>query len=153
MYRYSDNNKNNDISLHDCRAKKLVLGDGYISFVFDDGFYVTETNENNYNKKLSYTDKSEVVFRTRYDDSITIYVFSDTEEKGKSVREQITQTHLSKMLDNGTELEFLYEYKGYQSYVFECWLWFDSEPYHKECVIIISSDDVSYNWNSLYTEE
>ena len=51
MYKYSDNNENNDIILHDCRADKLLIGEKSISFVFGEGFYVSEKNRNNYNKK------------------------------------------------------------------------------------------------------
>ena len=155
MYKYSDNNENNDIILHDCRADKLLIGEKSISFVFGGGFYVSEKNRNNYNKKLSYTDKSEVIFKTLYhtDADVTVYIFSETDKEDTAIRKSISAKQLAEMVNSGMELEFLYSYKGYQSYIFECWLWSDTEPFHKECVIIISADDVLYNWNVLYAEE
>ena len=155
MYKYSDNNENNDIILHDCRADKLLIGEKSISFVFGGGFYVSEKNRNNYNKKLSYTDKSEVIFKTLYhtDTDVTVYIFSETDKEDTAIRKSISAKQLAEMVNSGMELEFLYSYKGYQSYIFECWLWSDTEPFHKECVIIISADDVLYNWNVLYAEE
>lgn len=156
MYKYSDNNENNDISLHDCRATEMKIENNSFSFTFDNGFYVLEHNKNNPNKKLSYTDRSEVVFHTIYNDiegNITVYIFSKTDEEDKSIREEITPHQLSEMLNKGIELEFLYSYKGYKSYIFECCLWFETEPYHKECVIIISADNVTFNWNTLYVEK
>ena len=155
MYKYSDNNENNDIILHDCRADKLLIGEKSISFVFGGGFYVSEKNRNNYNKKLSYTDKSEVIFKTLYhtDTDVTVYIFSETDKEDTAIRKSISAKQLAEVVNSGMELEFLYSYKGYQSYIFECWLWSDTEPFHKECVIIISADDVLYNWNVLYAEE
>ena len=155
MYKYSDNNENNDIILHDCRADKLLIGEKSISFVFGGGFYVSEKNRNNYNKKLSYTDKSEVIFKILYhtDTDVTVYIFSETDKEDTAIRKSISAKQLAEMVNSGMELEFLYSYKGYQSYIFECWLWSDTEPFHKECVIIISADDVLSNWNVLYAEE
>ena len=155
MYKYSDNNENNDIILHDCRADKLLIGEKSISFVFGGGFYVSEKNRNNYNKKLSYTDKSEVIFKTLYhtDTDVTVYIFSEMDKEDTAIRKSISAKQLAEVVNSGMELEFLYSYKGYQSYIFECWLWSDTEPFHKECVIIISADDVLYNWNVLYAEE
>jgi len=156
MYKYSDRNEKDDISLHDCRATKIVINDGILSFVFKGGFWVSERNRNNFNKKLSYTDESEVKFKTLYRNmasNIIIYVFTDTKEENKTIRELIPFDTFAEQINGGMELEFLYSYKGYQSFVFECWLWFDEEPYHKECVMIISANEITYNWNTLYAEE
>lgn len=153
MYNYSDNNEKDDISLHDCRATKIVLQDNILSFIFKDGFWVSGNHRNNLSKKSSYTDESEVKFKLLDEDiesNITIYVFTDTNEENKTIRESIPLEIFAEDINGGMELEFLYSYKGYQSFVFECWLWFDDEPYHKECVIIISADEVTYSWNTLF---
>lgn len=39
------------------------------------------------------------------------------------------------------------------TFVFECWLWFDKKPYHKECVIILSADELTYFWNNLFVDD
>ena len=128
------------------------------------GWYLVDSNTTGadfdvytfgYNKKLSYTDKSEVIFKTLYhtDTDVTVYIFSETDKEDTAIRKSISAKQLAEMVNSGMELEFLYSYKGYQSYIFECWLWSDTEPFHKECVIIISADDVLYNWNVLYAEE
>lgn len=151
MYNYSDNNENNDIFLHDCRATKIESHDNMLSFIFKEGFWVSENNINNFHKKLSYTDESEVKFRILNED-ITIYIFTNTNEENKAIRESVPLDIFAEKINGGMELEFLYSYKGYQSFIFECWLWFNNEPYHKECVIIISADQVTYNWNTLFTD-
>jgi len=156
MYKYSDRNENDDISLHDCRATKIKINNGMVSFVFKDGFWVSERSRNNLKKTFFYTDEAEMRFKALYEDidsSVTIYVFTETPEDNKAIREWIPFDTFAKQINGGMELEFLYSYKGYQSFIFECWLWFDEEPYHKECVMIISAKEITYHWNSLYAEE
>ena len=153
MWKYSDNN---NISLHDSRATKMKIDDSFITFTFDNGFWILAENINNSNKKLSCTDKSEVIFHTVYngaESNVTVYIFTKTDEENKAIREEITPYKLVELVNSGIELEFIYSYKGYQSFLFECWLWFDKEPYHKECEIIISADNVTYNWNSMFVDE
>lgn len=101
----------------------------------------------------AYTDESEVTFKLlskKVEANITIYTFSQTENKNISIREEITFTQFANSINNGMELEFLYSYSGYNSFIFECWLWFTEEPYHKECVLIISADEMTYYWNNLF---
>ena len=156
MYKYSDRNENDDISLHDCRATKIKINDGMVSFVFKEGFWVSARNRNNFNKKLSYTDEEEMRCGTLYGDiesDITVYVFTDTREENKAIRERIPFDIFAEQINGGMELEFLYSYKGYQTSIFECCLWFDEAPYHKECVMILSAKEITYNWNTLHAEE
>lgn len=156
MYKYSHTNEDNSISLHDSRAAKISYDNGVLTFTFEDGFYITEKNENNFHKKLCYTGKAEVGFMTLskdIDQDLTVYIFTETENARRTIRDEIPFAEFAQMLDSGMKLEFLYTYKGYRSYVFECWLWFDSEPYHKECVIMISADETVYKWNELFVEE
>lgn len=156
MYQYSDHNEHNDISLHDCRAAKLIIGQNTVTFVFETGIYVLESNSQNYNNQLSYTEEAEVVFRTKHRDirnAVTVYLFTETADSDRAIRESVSPAALAEMLGSGMELEFLYAYQGYQSWLFTCWLWSDAEPYHRECEIIISAEEVTYYWNALHPEE
>lgn len=148
MYKFVDN-QDEHISLHDCRANGISLGDGVLSFVFDNGFWIGADHTLNPHGEPMYTDKSEVRFHLLYNDinnDITIYIF--TNEGEKTFREELSLDEFVKMINSGSaEIEFLYEYKGYRDVIFECWLWFEEEPYHKECVLIISTDDIKYCWN------
>ena len=156
MYKYSHTNEDNSISLHDSRAAKISFDSGVLTFIIKDGFYVTERNVNNFHKKLCYTGRSEVGFKTLskdIDQDLTVYIFTATDSEKRAIRDEISYAEFAQMLDSGMELEFLYAYKGYRYYVYECWLWFDEEPYHKECVLMISADEVSYKWNELFVEE
>ena len=156
MYKYTDS-LDSGIGLHDCRAKKLTLGDGSMTFVFDEGIYVLPENPDNPTGEVCYTDRAEITFcNTLFkapEDGCTVYLFSDTDDEARSVREEISAQKLADMLDEGMELEFLYTYKRYRSYIFRCWLWFDKEPYHRECELIIAAEETFCRWNELHTEE
>ena len=90
------------------------------------------------------TIKFSLEFENEYD--ITIYVFE--EKFNKTYREEWKLSKLMEYINHKKcTLEFLYQYKGYQSSIFECWLWLDKKPYHKECELKISYKDVKYCWN------
>lgn len=147
MYKYFDKNENDDISLHDCRATSILFSRKKLTFTFPDGFWVGETNNQNPYGKALCTDESVVEFKLLHED-ITIYIF--TEEKDKTIREEWELKEFADRINKRTwELEFLYSYKGYHSIIFECMIWFDEAPYSKECVLIISTDDITYGWNDI----
>ena len=153
MYKYSDRN---NISLHDCRATKILLIDNTLSFVFKDGFFVSENSEYNHLGKLAYTDGSEVRFDLpdkKAEADITVYVYSKSDAGNISIREEIPFRKFAEDINSGMELEFLYSYTGGGSFIFNCWLWFDAEPYHKECELIIFADEVRYFWNNLFADD
>lgn len=139
------------VDLHDCRAARMSLQEGILCFCFPDGFYVGRNESDG--RKTYYTDESQVEFPLLYsdEDGITIYVF--TEEDGKTIREECTAEDFMKLInDKSYSLEFLYAYIGFQTFKFDCWLWFDEEPYHKECELIISAEKAIYQWNTMYEE-
>ena len=142
-YKYNSENKDGDICLHDCRATEIFSEGKMLSFFFKDGFYVGN----------KYSDRSELRFElednAEYD--VWVYVFDKTD--GRTVREEISVNKLMDMVNSGMELEFISEYQGYNTKLYECWLWFDKEPYHKECVLKIYGNAVSYHWNELFAEE
>ena len=151
MFRYADDNTSDNISLHDCRATAAAVSEGLLTLTFDEGFYVRDSEGRSF-----YTDKSEVSFRTvgkNTEQHVVVYIFTDTGEENKSVREEISLSKLADMINGGMELEFISAYKGYLSYAFECWLWTHGEPHHRECVLIITADGAEYKWNELHPED
>lgn len=46
-------------------------------------------------------------------------------------------------------LEFLYQYKGYNSRVIDCWLWSNTPPFHRESQMKLRIEKVEYCWNDL----
>lgn len=157
MYKYCHHTsteiitEDTNISLHDCRATQIVLEDGIFSFIIPDGFWI-KTNDSS-SETLFYTDKAQVNFPLLYssDVAVTIYIF--IEKNGKVIREELTIEEFMHQINNKLcSLEFLYSYIGYQTFKFDCWIWFDEEPYHKECELTISSKEMVYQWNNMYKE-
>lgn len=156
MYKYSDD-FDSGFSLHDCRATEITLDTGSISFVIPNGICVLASNANNPTGKHCYTDRAEITFSDPcfldIGGSCTVYLYSCTDDKNTDIREEIPAQKLAEMLRNGAELEFLYTFVGFRSYLFKCWLWFHEEPYHKECELIISAEETLCCWNELHEED
>ena len=136
------------VSAHDCHVTKVLFENGVLSFVFDDGIWVSNRHPGNATDKTIHTDVAELKFYLESGDEcdITMYVF---EEKSKmTVREEWEPSKLIESINSGKcTLEFLYDYKGYHSMIVECWLWSDKKPYHRECEIKLSITQVKYCWN------
>ncbi len=148
MYKHCDDDR--FISLHDCHATEVLYENGILTFVFDDGIWIAKGHPSNVVDKIVRTDVAEVKFCLETGDEydISLYVF---ERKLKNVVRK--EWELSKLIkcvnDEKYTLEFLYQYKGFNSMIIECWLWSDKKPYHRECELKLSLTDVKYYWNNL----
>lgn len=139
------------ISLHDCHADKMSFKDGTLSFEFSDGFWVLTEHPKNESEHVIRTDTSRVDFQIIDEeiDGIEIYVFKKGRNR-KVIREEWeTEKFISAVNSGDFRIEFLYEYKCYQSRLFKCCLWFDEKPCHYECEIILYSENTIYLWNNL----
>ena len=150
MYEHCDLN-DGCISLHDCHAEKMNFDNGVLSFIFPDGFWVTEQHPQNNSNDIVRTDSSQVDFQIIDEeiDGISIYIFRKN-KVGKIIREEWEPVNFIKAVNAGDfRVEFITQYKSYQSFLFKCWVWFDKSPYHQECEIILHSESVAYRWNQL----
>jgi len=150
MYRYHQTNDEH-ISLHDCRAESASFENGVLAFDFREGFWIGPGHPENQGERPVGTDSSRVEFRLESGDETDAVVYVYT-EKGNdtALREEWPLSRLLECINSeGCSLEFLYQYKGYQSLLIECWLWFDKKPYHKECELRLQVSGVEYFWNQL----
>lgn len=150
MYIHCDRN-DSGISLHDCIAEEIRFENGVLSFSFPDGFWITPAHPENETSDAIRTDSSRVDYRIADADadSIGIYVFRQS-RFGKTIREDWLPADFIKAVNRGDyRVEFITRYKGYQSVLYKCWLWFDRKPYHRECEITLQTDGASFNWNRL----
>lgn len=149
MYKCCDSD-DDYISLHDCHATKIIYENGIVTFVFDDGIWIAQGHSSNMTDKTLRTDVAEAKFYLESGDEcdITSYVFEN--KLGKTVREEWKLSELIECINSEKyTLEFLYQYKGYNSRIIECWLWSDKKPYHRECELKLSLKAVKYQWNDL----
>lgn len=153
MYNHSEFN-NEHITLHDCCANSMNYENGVLSFVFPEGFWVTPQHNKNDSDKIVRTDLSQVTFDLldRVAEDVRVYIFREN-ENADTVREEWELDNFINKVNSGFfKVEFIDEYKTYQSNLYKCWVHFDNEPYHYECEIIIDTENVTYNWNRLRYE-
>lgn len=140
------------ISLHDCYATKLRTKDNILSAYFGEGFWILDKHEfNDYGKTLK-TDSAYVEFHIDEFDEIKVYLFKNA-FNGETLRVEKNLDSFIKSVNDGVyELEFLYQYLGYNGHIIECVLHSDKEPYHYECQLYIPAHKTLYCWNSLCEE-
>lgn len=139
------------ISLHDCRAEKMSFCDGIVSFSFPDGFWITKQHPENKLDEIVRTFASQVDFSIIDEEieGVSIYIFKKN-LRGKVIREEWELDNFIKAVNGGDfQIEFITQYKSFQSVLFKCWVWFDKKPYHMECEITLHTDSVVYKWNQM----
>lgn len=150
MYKHQESNDCH-ISLHDCRAGKMNFEQSILSFVFPEGFWVTEQHSENKSGNIVRTDLSQVDFQMIDEEicGVEIYIFKKS-KSGKVIREDWEPENFINAVNSGDfEVEFITQYKSFQSYLFKCWIWFEKAPYHYECEIILHAEKSIYRWNQL----
>ncbi|NME35166.1 MULTISPECIES: hypothetical protein [Fusobacterium] len=149
MYKHCDLD-DSYINLHDCCVEKINFDNGILSFIFPNGFWIMQQHSLNNSENTVLTSSSQVSFSIidKKIDGIKIYMLN--EENGIIVREKWNTIDFINAVNNGYfKIEFTKQYKSYQCFHFECWVWFDKEPYYSGCEIILYSENALYYWNDL----
>ncbi len=139
------------LSLHDCVAEQAYFENGKLGFEFNDGFWISPDHPESNLSNLVRTDFSKVEYTLAdgRDYNVTVYVFKRSFGKKMTGSEWTLQELVNKINAGKCKLEFLYQYLDYHARMVECVLHFDKKPYHKRCIMKISSPEVSYYWNNL----
>lgn len=138
------------ISLHDCHGTKVSYQEGILTFGFEDGIWIVPGHPDNTSDKTVRTDEAEVKFFLESADESDIRMYIFEEEGKKTIRKEWEIADLLEHVNSGKgTLEFLYQYKGYGTWIMECWLWSKKKPYHRECELKISLAGAEYCWNDL----
>ena len=152
MYKYCD--IDNNISLHDCYATKILYENGNLTFVFPDGIWITKEHPNNETDKTVRTDMAEVRYFLYLGKECDVIVYVFRQKFNKTIREEWSLSKLIEHVNNNNcRLEFLYQYKNDVSRIIECSLWADKRPYSRECQLHLVIKDVKYYWNNLCEEK
>ena len=138
-YALSDTDKDK-FSLHDCRAKKVVLDGNLLTFVFPDGIFFEE-----YGDDWPNTGPAELAYAT--EGGVSVYLFEDMD--GYEIRTAYTIEQLADKVNSGEwELEFAYQYDGFHEVFHTGWIWQEHEPWSRECQLFIGiKQDAVYRWN------
>lgn len=149
MFKHYDTD-DNYISLHDCHVTNITYENGILTFGFDDGIWILEGHPSNSLNKIVKTDKAYVklCLETGEAYDVTLYIYE--KKFNKTLRKEWDLYKLiEKINEKKYTLEMLYQYKGYNSILIECWMWSDKKPYSRECELKIAATGAEYCWNSL----
>ena len=137
-YKYTSTDKR-QFCLHDCRATSVDLINNRLIFHFPNGIYYDD-----YSDDWPNTGKAEVEYRI---DGVMFYLFVD--KNACEIRERYSAEELAQKINTGAwELEFGYQYDGYQEVLHTGWIWQEQEPWMQECQMFIeTSDDAIYRWD------
>lgn len=153
---YLHNETNEEyLTLHDCRADRVELKDGVLSFWFPEGFWVTSVHPENPTGKTVRTDAARVdyVLRDARGDDVSVDVFTGLKFHCALRRSYDLSRFMEIMNRVGWGLEFLYQYPDYWNRIVECVLCLPKKPFWKECQLKLDVSEVIYRWNSLRPDE
>ncbi len=143
MYKHCEENDEH-ISLHDCHATNASYENGVLVFCFNDGIWI-DTKD-----KTVRTDEACVKFYLETGEEGDVYIYVFERKCNKIIRKELQIVKLLDFINSKKyTLEFLYQYKGYNSMVIDCWFWSDKKPFHRECQIKLRVEKVEYCWNNL----
>lgn len=147
MYKYYDSDTGR-YSLHDCLACQMAFSGGSLSFHFPDGFWHLSSPGD----PVVRTDAGQVIHHLLDEDldCLQVFLFSK-QSNGNAIREEWAPEQFISALNNGDfEIEFITTYTGFQSILYKCWVWLGRE--HRECELILSTDQTTYCWNHMRPE-
>jgi hypothetical protein len=151
MYQFTENS-DKFISLRDCKATGMTIGDRVISFMFADGFTIGKKHPRNTYGKTLRTGAAQADFNLPIgtpDENAVCYVFYE-KKNGKALRKQFSLEKLMRRVnDCGCPLKFLSLCKGGDTLIYKCELARKKKSGVRECVLVIRTDGVSFRWNEL----
>ena len=138
------------LSLHDCRADRVTLENGVLSFSFSEGIWVLPEHPENPTGKTVGTGPARVdyVLREQDGDDVQTSVFRRMRWPYALRKRMELPELMAHINEKGGQLEFLYQYPGGWDRILDCWLW----PRGRECQFKVDVKEVVYRWNELNTD-
>ena len=155
MWKYTELDAYNTISLHDCKATSITMEGSNLIFNFPDGFWITPANKHINHDRPIKTGPAQLcirgVFKEAPFDAIDIY--KTFRILGKPVfcrRLQPEHPIFLKMFQTRKyELEFITEYHAAISSLYQCWIWKKKSGVYAECQFELTAKSIEYRWNEI----
>lgn len=147
MFKQCEINRWDTISLHDCRITHVKRHQQTITLIFSEGFWLTEAHPLNASGKMAATDKAQIVLKQASFDGIML-------KNSESFSDELTtEGFINKITSSEWEFEVIDEiHERNNQVVYVGWIWFDREPFHVDCEIRFSFEEMEYCWNELAQE-
>ena len=155
MWKFTEQNAFDSISLHDCRADKIELDGNDLILHFSDGFWITPASSYIDHDTPLKTGPAQVRIHSLGPfpalDSIDIH--RPIRLFGKELicrRCQPDAEDFLKLVNAPEfELEFINEYRNSVSTLYECWIWRKGRGMFAECQFRTVFKSVEYCWNEI----
>lgn len=135
----------NIISLHDCRVTHIKQFQQNIVLIFSEGFWLKADHPENKSGKIIGTDKSQVTLKQGKFDEILLQ-----NDLNQSLFDTISsEQFINKIISSEWEFEIIDESFQDHKVTYSGWVWFEREPFHKDCQITCSFGEVEYCWCGL----
>lgn len=139
------------LTLHDCRADRMELREGVLSFFFPGGIRLVPAHPDNPTDVAVRTGPARVDFPllTGEADDISVCVFRRL-CWFLTVSQEWPVEKLADVIGEGKcELEFITRFDSYVERLYECCLWQERKPYHRDCQNKITTKLPVYRWNEI----
>lgn len=155
MWKYSEVDAYNSISLHDCRTDDIKIEGSDLVINFPDGFWITPVSKHIDHDRPLKTGPSQLYFNGFDFDPHwhTADLYKPLRLFGKEIlcrRIRLTLSELRKLVNDGKhELEFITEYHNSISCLYQCWLWKKDRGMEADCQIYFTAKSIEYRWNEI----
>ena len=155
MWKYTQVNAYDSISLHDCRTDDIKIIGNDLILNFPDGFWITPVSKYNDHNSPLKTGPSQLRFIGFGPDSVidSIDLYKTTYLFRKPILCRRIQPEISdfiKLINDGKrELEFHSEYHDFISTLYKCWIWKKNHGMEAECQIELTAKSIEYSWNEI----
>ncbi|MBQ8909593.1 MAG: hypothetical protein IJY91_00980 [Oscillospiraceae bacterium] len=155
MWKYSELNAYDSISLHDCRTDDIKIDGNDLVVYFPDGFWITPVSKHIDHHRPLKTGPSQLRFIGLGTDSVidSVDLYKSIRLFQKTIlckRIQPEVADFLKLISDGKhELEFLYEFHNSYSALYKCWLWKKNRKMEAECQLELTAKNIEYCWNEI----
>jgi len=155
MWKYTELDAYDSISLHDCRTDLIQISGNDLIFDFPDGFWLSPVSKHIDHDKPIKTGHAQLCFHGIFEDApfASIDLYKTLRIFGKTLvcyRQQIDYPAFLSMFRSGKyELEFITEYHAWPSNLYQCWIWKKDSGVYAECQFELASKSIEYRWNEI----
>jgi hypothetical protein len=158
MWKYTEINAYNTISLHDCKASVITMEGSDLIFDFPDGFWITPLSSHSDHDCPIKTGPAQLCIHGIFEEAPfdTIDIYKTIHILGKPVfcrRLQPEYPTFLKMFQTGKyDLEFITEYHTDITSLYQCWIWKKDSGVYAECQFELTAKSIEYRWNEIRYE-
>jgi len=155
MWKYTEFDAYNTISLHDCKAASITIEGSDLIFDFPDGFWITPASNHIDHDRPIKTGPAQLCIHGIFEEAPfdAIHIYETIRIFGKPIlcrRLRPDHSKFLKMFQTGNyDLEFISDYHTPIASLYQCWIWKKNSGVYAECQFELTSKSIEYRWNEI----